>query len=114
MPNIEIHGLSGDEAQTIEDKIFELFEYSDFINDMVVEIVPSFVHNKERVYQPYLRFRNTDSTQDEKTIKGLLKLGMDLEPPERLNFVSGRHVSAVPDAAAMLPASTVIVLPLAS
>jgi len=93
MPNIEIHGLPGEEAGELKDKIFDLFQDSSFIDEVVVTVYPTVVMDKDGKNQPFLRLVNTPESNIRKMrrtreiLERLQTLGIDIEHLKLVEFI---------------------------
>ncbi len=79
MPNIEIHGLPGGEAEDLRNIIFSLFEGKPYRHEMVVTVFPTKVKDAEGKDQPFLRLANSCQEHTREILEILAKLAMDIE-----------------------------------
>ncbi len=80
MPNIELHGF-GRRGKAIEGTIFSLIEGkapSININDVVVTIISSVVHDSKGRVRPFVRVASTD-TRDRVRVARLILKNMELD-----------------------------------
>ena len=94
MPNIELHGF-GRLSKTTETCIFTLIEKKEpdiNISDVVVTIVNSVVHNKERKSRPFVRVASTNE-KDRTRVAMLINefMGLDVEWLYLDEFFEGKH-----------------------
>ena len=79
MPNVEIHGLSSCAARELGVRIFEKFQNTPFVDDLVVTIFPTEVFDSNGKVQPFLRLANTCQDGTPLIIQALQDLGLDVE-----------------------------------
>ena len=82
MPNVEIHGLSVEDAKTVRERIFVRFRSfpdQSVYEEMVVTICQTDVTDKDGNPQPFLRLLNTNQNGTPLIIDELQKVGLDIE-----------------------------------
>ncbi len=88
MPNIEIYGLRERSGIRVINKIDRLFRGKDYKDEYVITHVPSFVVDRKKTSQPFLRLVTTPSDHVDDIINELMKIGMDLELMLLNRFIS--------------------------
>lgn len=79
MPNIEIYGLTDEEALSMEEKIKELFNGKPWEDEYVITTISSKVQDKKGQNMPFLRLCSTASTHTMEIFHALEKLNIDIE-----------------------------------
>lgn len=94
MPNIEIHGLPWSKAHDIRLKIFFAFKDEHYVNEMVVTVFRTEVHDIAGEEQPFLRLVNSCQEHSGEIIEKLKTFNMDIEHAQLEDFYPrGRTVN---------------------
>ena len=93
MPNIEIYGLTEQEARKVENQINALLQKKPYASEYVITSVWSVVRDRLGKSQPFLRIRSTNKGIDDivildDIINTLKSLHIDIEiPPSFVRFI---------------------------
>lgn len=86
MPNIEIHGLVGQEGE-LRMRIFDLFKDKPYVDEMVITSIEDFVIDRKGFSQPFIRLVNSCQEHTEEIIEMLKTLNVDIEHLELKAFI---------------------------
>ena len=90
MPNIEVHGLTINDAIRIRKEIYAIFNQKPYLEEITVEFHPTQARDHKLVSRPYLRIvtsRGDDQRIVQEILETLESLNMDIEHIEIKRFI---------------------------
>jgi hypothetical protein len=97
--NIEIHGIPQLGANAIRIGLYNLLRDEPFVEDLVIEVYPTTVEDREKKTQPFVRLVSTPNDYEARVIALLGKVfnlttggeGIDIEILELKRFIAKKQ-----------------------